>query len=64
MWYVGLDWADQHHDVVVLDEAGCRVGSRRVPHSKEGLEDLIFLQTYPTPETAVSAPRSIAEITV
>lgn len=40
MWYVGLDWADQHHDVVVLDEAGRRVGSRRVTHSKEGLEDL------------------------
>lgn len=40
MWYVGLDWADQHHDVVVLDEAGHRVGSRRVTHSKEGLEDL------------------------
>ena len=40
MWYVGLDWADQHHDVVVLDEAGRRVGSRRVTHSQEGLEDL------------------------
>ncbi|WP_126578417.1 IS110 family transposase [Tengunoibacter tsumagoiensis] len=44
MWYVGLDWADQHHDIVVLDEAGRRVGSRRVPHSQEGLEDLkLFL---------------------
>jgi transposase len=40
MWYVGLDWADQHHDVVVLDEAGHRVGSRRVAHHQEGLEDL------------------------
>jgi Transposase len=40
MWYVGLDWADQHHDLVVLDEAGRRVGSRRVAHGQEGLEDL------------------------
>lgn len=40
MWYVGLDWADQHHDVVILDEAGRQAGSRRVAHSKEGLEEL------------------------
>ncbi|HYL93486.1 MAG TPA: IS110 family transposase [Alphaproteobacteria bacterium] len=40
MWYVGLDWADTHHDVVVLDEAGQRVGSRRFAHSHEGLNEL------------------------
>jgi transposase len=40
MWYVGLDWADTHHDVVVLDEAGRRAGSRRVAHSQEGLDEL------------------------
>jgi transposase len=40
MWYVGLDWADTHHDALVLDEAGRRVGSRRIAHSLEGLEDL------------------------
>src|SRR5712692_9286508 len=44
MWYVGLDWADTHHDVVVLDEAGRRVGSRRFAHSHEGLNELkLFL---------------------
>jgi transposase len=40
MWYVGLDWADTHHDVVVLDEVGRRVGSRRFAHSPQGLSDL------------------------
>ena len=40
MWYVGLDWADTHHDVVVLDEAGRRVGSRRFAHSHTGLNEL------------------------
>ncbi len=40
MWYVGLDWADTHHDVEVLDEAGKRVGARRFPHSHEGLNEL------------------------
>jgi transposase len=40
MWYVGLDWADTHHDVEVLDEAGQRVGARRFAHSHEGLNEL------------------------
>jgi transposase len=40
MWYVGLDWADTHHDVVVLDEAGRRIGSRRFAHSPQGWHDL------------------------
>jgi len=41
MWYVGLDWADTHHDVEVLDEAGKRVGTRRFAHSHQGLNELI-----------------------
>jgi transposase len=40
MWYVGLDWADTHHDVDVLDEAGKRVGARRFPHTHDGLNEL------------------------
>jgi hypothetical protein len=40
MWYVGLDWADTHHDVEVLDEAGTRVGARRFVHSHKGLHEL------------------------
>jgi len=45
MWYAGLDWADSHHDVVVIPEAGRQVASRRVAHTAEGLAELItFLQ--------------------
>jgi Transposase len=40
MWYVGLDWADTHHDIMVLDEAGHRVDSRRFAHRHEGLHEL------------------------
>jgi transposase len=40
MWYVGLDWADTHHDVDVLDEHGHRVGAQRFAHSLEGLNAL------------------------
>lgn len=41
MWYAGIDWADRHHDAVVVDEAGKRVASIRVEHSPEGLEKLV-----------------------
>lgn len=40
MWYVGLDWSDTHHDVVVLDEAGHRVATQRFAHSHQGLHKL------------------------
>jgi transposase len=40
MWYVGLDWADTHHDVEVQDEEGKRVGARRFAHSHGGLNEL------------------------
>jgi transposase len=40
MWYAGIDWADEHHDVVVLDDAGQRVASLRVAHTAAGLSQL------------------------
>ena len=43
MWYAGIDWADQHHDVVVIDEAGRQVATRRVAHTQEGLTALKHL---------------------
>lgn len=52
MWYAGIDWADQHHDVAVIDETGHQAGSLRVAHTKEGLTDLTrFLLSFaPTPD--------------
>jgi transposase len=41
MWYVGVDWADQHHDVVVIDEQGKYCGVKRVAHTAEGLDELV-----------------------
>ena len=35
MIFVGNDWAEAHHDVYVVDEAGTRLGYRRLV---EGLE--------------------------
>jgi len=40
MWYAGIDWADTHHDILVLDEQGQKVGIVRVAHSAEGLASL------------------------
>jgi transposase len=40
MWYVGLDWADTHHDVDEPYLAGKRVGARRFAHSHAGLNEL------------------------
>ena len=38
MWFAGIDWADRHHDAVVVTAAGEVVGRLRVAHSADGLE--------------------------
>lgn len=51
MLYAGLDWADAHHDVVVIDEAGHKLASKRVAHTKTGLEELThFLESFTGPD--------------
>src|SRR5256884_9742021 len=45
MWYAGVDWADQHHDALVINEQGQQVGSIRVDPSLQGFAKLTtFLQ--------------------
>jgi len=41
MWFAGIDWADTHHDAVVIDAAGQRVGAIRVSHNAAGLAKLV-----------------------
>jgi transposase len=40
MWYAGIDWANDHHDALVIDEKGSQVGSLRVDHTPQGLSRL------------------------
>ena len=37
MIFVGDDWAEAHHDVHVMDQAGTRLASRRLPEGLEGI---------------------------
>jgi len=38
--FVGVDWAEDHHDVCVMAEGGEVLGKRRVPDSMVGIGDL------------------------
>jgi len=38
--YVGIDWADEHHDVHVTDDSGAALESFRIPHSYDGVEQM------------------------
>lgn len=40
MKFCGIDWADDHHDAISIDEQGRQLGSIRVAHSLEGLSQL------------------------
>jgi transposase len=38
--FVGDDWSEDHHDVYLMDEAGKRLGSRRLPEGLAGIGKL------------------------
>ena len=38
MIFVGDDWAEDHHDVYVMDADGARLASRRLPEGLPALE--------------------------
>jgi hypothetical protein len=40
MLFVGNDWAEDHHDVEVVDEAGRLLVRRRLPEGLEGMTRL------------------------
>ena len=40
MQFCGIDWANDHHDALCIDEQGHPLGSIRVAHSPEGLSHL------------------------
>ncbi|MGH3732368.1 MAG: IS110 family transposase [Acidimicrobiales bacterium] len=37
MIFVGVDWAETHHDICVLDDAGAVLARRRIPDTLEGV---------------------------
>lgn len=40
MIFVGDDWAEAHHDIVVLDESGTRLARKRLPEGLAGIAQL------------------------
>ena len=40
MLFVGVDWAEDHHDVCVMDREGMVLGKRRVTDSVAGIGEL------------------------
>ena len=40
MIFVGIDWAEEHHDVCVLDSEGRVLGRRRIPDTLAGVGEL------------------------
>ena len=52
MLFVGNDWAEDHHDVEVVDEAGHRLARKRLPEGVAGFAALHGLIADHLPETA------------
>ena len=55
MIFVGIDWAEAHHDVCVLDGQGEVLATRRIPEGLEGVARLHALvgEHVETPEEVI-----------
>ncbi len=52
MWFCGIDWANDHHEVLTIDEKGRQAGSICVSHTPEGLSQLdAYLQRIAGPSS-------------
>ena len=40
MIFIGDDWAEDHHDVYLMEESGKRLASRRLPEGLTGIRQL------------------------
>src|SRR5215203_5295244 len=40
MIFVGDDWSEEHHDIEIRDEAGMRLGRKRLPEGIAGIAEL------------------------
>ncbi len=38
--YCGIDWAEGHHDIALIDDEGALVGKRRIDESIDGVAEL------------------------
>jgi transposase len=54
MLFVGDDWAEDHHDVEIVDEAGKLLARRRLPEGLEGVTRLHALIAERMPDDWVS----------
>jgi transposase len=52
--YCGIDWADDHHDVALVDRDGNVVGQRRIADDSTGLADLLALLATGRPVYAIN----------
>lgn len=56
MWFAGIDWADTHHDLLIIDHFGRQITSFRVAHTPEGLQEMVSRLT------AVTGPQNKASL--
>ena len=54
MLFVGNDWAEDHHDVEIVDEQGRRLARRRFPEGLEGVTGLHALIAQFVPDEWVA----------
>jgi transposase len=41
--FCGIDWAEHHHDIAIIDDTGARIAKARISNDADGLRALLEL---------------------
>ena len=54
--YCGIDWAENHHDIAIVDDAGTQLAKLRIGDDAAGYAALLALLAVVTREVVDGAP--------
>lgn len=57
--FCGIDWAESHHDVAIINAAGDLVAKKRIPDDPEGFAELIEMHADAGDNTDAPVPVAI-----
>lgn len=60
MLFIGDDWAEDHHDIEIVDDDGRRLARARLPEGLEGITRLHALVAEHAPATWIELPADVA----
>lgn len=59
--FCGIDWAEEHHDIAIIDNQGLLLAKKRIPETLDGFSQLSELFDAICRENGIEHPPSLLQ---